>query len=56
METVKDYYQILGIPHNASLFQIQQAYQKGALQWHPDKNKANRSEAERRFHDISEAY
>ena len=51
-----DYYKILEIDRNASESDIKQAYRKGALKWHPDKNKDNKEEAEKRFKSISEAY
>ncbi|MEK6953636.1 MAG: molecular chaperone DnaJ [Candidatus Micrarchaeota archaeon] len=50
----KDYYQILGVPRDASKEQIKDAYRKLALEWHPDRNKS--AGAEDRFKQISEAY
>lgn len=50
----RDYYEILGIPKNASKDDIKGAYRKLALQYHPDRNKE--SEAEEKFKQISEAY
>jgi molecular chaperone DnaJ len=50
----KDYYEILGLPRDASKEDIKKAYRKLALKFHPDKNKA--PEAEERFKEISEAY
>ncbi len=38
----KNYYDILGIPFDASTFDIENAYQKLATQWHPDKHKTDR--------------
>ena len=52
----KDYYQTLGVNANSSQSQIDQAYKKLSSEWHPDKHKENRREAERKFHDIGEAY
>ncbi|KAF4669695.1 hypothetical protein FOZ61_003289 [Perkinsus olseni] len=52
----KDYYQVLGVPHNASQDDIKKAYRKLAMKWHPDRNPDNRSEAEAKFKDIGEAY
>jgi molecular chaperone DnaJ len=50
----RDYYDILGVPRNASKDQIKNEYRKLALKYHPDRNKA--SDAEERFKEISEAY
>ncbi|HEY2577046.1 MAG TPA: J domain-containing protein [Streptosporangiaceae bacterium] len=54
MPPATDFYQVLGVPRDASQEQIQQAYHKLARQYHPDLNKA--PDAEERFKDISEAY
>jgi len=50
----KDYYEVLGVPRNATKNQIKDAYRNLALQFHPDRNKS--PEAEARFKEISEAY
>ncbi|XP_019738534.1 dnaJ homolog subfamily B member 9 [Hippocampus comes] len=50
----KDYYDILGVPRDASERQIKKAFHKLALKYHPDRNKG--SDAEARFRDIAEAY
>jgi len=50
----KDYYEILGVPRNATKEEIKRAYRRLALQWHPDRNKS--PEAEERFKEITEAY
>jgi curved DNA-binding protein len=54
MPPARDYYQVLGVPRNASQEEIQQAYRKLARTYHPDLNKD--PGAEERFKDISEAY
>ena len=50
----RDFYQILGVPRDASQQDIQRAYRKLARQYHPDINSA--PAAEERFKDVSEAY
>ncbi len=49
-----DYYQVLGVPHDASAEQLQQAYRRLARRNHPDVNKD--PAAEDRFKEINEAY
>ena len=56
MSNRKDFYEILGIPKNATDDQIKKAYRKLALKWHPDKNPDNRENAEQKFKEIGEAY
>ncbi len=51
----RDYYEILGIPRNASDQEIKSAYRKQALKYHPDRN-AGDKEAEERFKEAAEAY
>ncbi|XP_069838663.1 dnaJ homolog subfamily B member 2 isoform X2 [Dendropsophus ebraccatus] len=51
-----DYYEILGVPRNATQDDIKRAYRKLALKWHPDKNPDNKELAEKKFKDIAEAY
>ncbi|XP_053174703.1 dnaJ homolog subfamily B member 9a [Scomber japonicus] len=50
----KDYYDILGVPKDASERQIKKAFHKLAMKYHPDKN--NSPDAEVRFREIAEAY
>ena len=40
------YYQILGVPRNASQEEIQRAYRQRARQYHPDVNKDKCAESE----------
>jgi molecular chaperone DnaJ len=51
-----DYYEILEVSRDASGEQIKSAYRKAAMKWHPDRNPENKSEAEHRFREASEAY
>lgn len=54
MASNKDYYELLGIPKNASEQDIKRAYRKMALQHHPDKNKGDKT-AEAKFKEINQA-
>lgn len=51
----KDYYQVLGIPENASADDVKKAYRRLAKQNHPDANR-NDPQAAERFKEIGEAY
>jgi molecular chaperone DnaJ len=52
--TMRDYYEILGIPRGASADDIRQAYRSLAKQYHPDVN--SEPGAEDKFKEINEAY
>ena len=52
MSSNKDFYEILGVPRNASQEEIKKAYRKLAHQYHPDKQGGD----EAKFKEINEAY
>ncbi|MEZ4316492.1 MAG: J domain-containing protein [Myxococcota bacterium] len=51
----RDFYNVLGIPRDASPDDVKKAYRGLARRWHPDKNQGD-AEAAQRFKDITEAY
>lgn len=51
----RDYYEILGVPRNASEKEIKQAYRRLARQYHPDLNPGDKA-AEEKFKEINAAY
>ena len=52
----KDYYNVLGVPRNASEEEIKKAYRKLAMKYHPDRNRGNEKWANEKFKEINEAY
>jgi DnaJ-class molecular chaperone len=52
--TLKDYYEILGLPVNSSVEEIKKAYRKKARLYHPDINPA--PDAKDMFINVTEAY
>ena len=51
---MSDFYDLLGVPRNASEADIKKAYRKLAMQYHPDRN--SDAGAEAKFKEITEAY
>ena len=54
MPTKRDYYEVLGIPRNATDEEIKRAFRRLALKYHPDRN--HEEGAEEKFKEINEAY
>ncbi len=52
--TKRDYYDVLGVPRNASPEDLKKAFRKLAMQYHPDRNRDAGAEA--RFKEVNEAY
>lgn len=50
----RDYYDVLGIPRDASEEDVKKAFRKLALEFHPDRNRSEGAEA--RFKEVNEAY
>jgi molecular chaperone DnaJ len=50
----RDFYDVLGVPRNASTDEVKAAFRKLARQYHPDVNKE--ADAEEKFKEINEAY
>jgi molecular chaperone DnaJ len=54
MAVKRDYYEVLGVPRNASPEDIKKAFRKLAFQHHPDRNKDDG--ASEKFKEVNEAY
>jgi molecular chaperone DnaJ len=52
----RDFYEVLGVTRTATADEIKACYRKAALKWHPDRNPANKQEAELNFRECTEAY
>ncbi len=52
--TQRDFYEVLGVPRMATADEMKKAYRKLAMQYHPDRNKAD--DAADQFKEVSRAY
>lgn len=52
----RDYYEVLGVPKDASDADIKKAFRKLAIKYHPDKNRDDPKAAEEKFKEVNEAY
>ncbi|MBV8885749.1 MAG: J domain-containing protein [Chroococcidiopsidaceae cyanobacterium CP_BM_RX_35] len=55
LQNFRDYYEILGVPRDASSEEIKKVYRRLARLYHPDVN-PGKKEAEEKFKDIGQAY
>jgi curved DNA-binding protein CbpA len=53
---MSDYYEVLGVSHDASTADIKKAYRKLAMKHHPDKNPEHRESSAKIFQQVAEAY
>jgi len=51
----RDYYEVLGVPRDASERDLKSAYRKLALQYHPDRNPGDHT-AEEKFKEAAQAF
>lgn len=55
MSEKRDYYEVLGVPRDASSDDVRKAYRQLALKFHPDRNPGDAT-AEAKFKEATEAY
>lgn len=55
MQNFRNYYEILGVPRDATVEEIKKVYRRLARQYHPDLNPGDEA-AEDKFKDVGEAY
>lgn len=55
-KSIENYYDILELDKTCTKADIESSYRRLAIQWHPDKNKNNGENAEKKFREISKAY
>ena len=55
MADKRDYYEVMGVPRNASEDEIKKSYRKLAKEYHPDLHPGDKN-AEARFKEVNEAY
>lgn len=56
---LKDYYEVLGVPYDATPQDIKVSYRKLVLRYHPDRNPQSNEQkvwAEEKFKQVAEAY
>ena len=56
MSDKRDYYEVLGVDRSADEAAIKKAYRKKAMEYHPDRYKGPKEEAEEKFKELNEAY
>ena len=53
---ISEAYEILGLAVTATIQQVKEKYRELALKWHPDRNRTNKTQAEKMFVKINLAY